>query len=200
MPLVTTLAGPAHVEPPRIKGSRFVGDAAPVDDEAAAMAFVDAIRAASSDASHHCFAWRLGDDHTRASDAGEPAGTAGEPILRRIVGADLHGVVVVVTRWFGGTKLGTGGLVRAYGATAAEALDAAPRLVRPVTAPVWVDVPWDLGGVVTGVLAAHGLSPVHTAFDAGQHLVLAVPVEQVDALLSDLSERTAGRVVGRTTP
>lgn len=102
-----------------IKKSRFIARAAPVDDEAAAQAFIK--RVSDPDASHNCWAWLIGESY-RFDDAGEPGGTAGRPILQAIENQGYDCTVVVVTRFFGGIKLGTGGLARAYGGTASEAL------------------------------------------------------------------------------
>ena len=113
-----TFADAVHVEPEPIKRSRFIGDGAPIASVEEGMAFITDIKTRYPDAGHHCFAWRLakGDAGFRVNDDGEPGGTGGQPILNHIDGADLRGVVIVVTRYFGGTKLGKGGLIRAYGA------------------------------------------------------------------------------------
>lgn len=99
-----------------VQRSRFLAQACRVESESAARAFIAEIRARHHDARHHCTAFVLGADGAlrRSNDDGEPSGTAGRPILDAIVGRDLSDVVVVVTRWFGGTLLGTGGLTRAY--------------------------------------------------------------------------------------
>lgn len=107
-----------------IQKSRFLARAWPIDSVESAMAHVaDCER---EEASHHCYAYRIGQQY-RFFDANEPAGTAGRPILQAIDGQDMDRVVVVVTRWFGGIKLGAGGLVRAYGGAASECLRRAPR-------------------------------------------------------------------------
>lgn len=121
---IHTLARAAQHEA-TIRKSRFLAQAAQVDDEAAAMAFLESVADAS--ANHNCWAWRLGQQY-RFSDDGEPGGSAGKPILMAIEGQGLDGVMAVVTRWFGGIKLGVGGLVRAYGGTAAECLRMAPQV------------------------------------------------------------------------
>lgn len=107
-----------------IKESRFIGQAAPISSEEDAKAFL--AKVSDPAANHNCWAWRLGQAY-RFSDDGEPSGTAGKPILQTIDGQDLDGVVVVVTRFFGGILLGSGGLVRAYGGTAAQMLRAADK-------------------------------------------------------------------------
>ena len=122
--LLHTLAGPCrHQE--EIKKSRFLALAAPVETSALALAFVQEL--ADPAATHNCWAYRIGQDY-RFNDDGEPAGTAGRPILQAIEGQGMDRVVVVVTRWYGGIKLGAGGLMRAYGGTAAECLRRAERL------------------------------------------------------------------------
>ena len=121
-PLHTLAAACRHAE--EIRKSRFLAQAAPVGAPEQALAFVR--EASAADATHNCWAYRIGQDY-RFNDDGEPGGTAGRPILQAIEGQEVDNVVVVVTRWFGGIKLGAGGLVRAYGGTAAECLRLAPR-------------------------------------------------------------------------
>lgn len=125
-----TLAAPARAEV-EVRRSRFVCDVAPVSTEAEARAVVERVRSTSRDARHHCTAFVLGSDGAtmRSNDDGEPSGTAGAPMLEVLRGRGLTDVVAVVTRWFGGTLLGTGGLIRAYGDAVSLALDQAT-LVR----------------------------------------------------------------------
>ena len=108
-----------------IKKSRFLAQAAPVDAPEAALAFVQDV--ADPAATHNCWAYRIGQAY-RFNDDGEPGGTAGRPILQAIEGQGIDRAVVVVTRWYGGIKLGAGGLARAYGGTAAECLRLAERV------------------------------------------------------------------------
>lgn len=113
-----TLTGPASFED-TIRRSRFLALADSVQSAQQALAFIE--QHSVPDATHNCWAYQIGDDY-RFSDDGEPAGTAGRPILQAIQGQQCDQVVVLLVRWFGGTKLGTGGLVRAYGGAAAECL------------------------------------------------------------------------------
>jgi uncharacterized YigZ family protein len=108
----------------KVKGSRFIGTAAPVADKDAALEFREEMRKEFYDATHNCYAYRIGEDGNefRAADDGEPAGSAGKPILFMIDKYELKDVFVNVTRYFGGTKLGVGGLVRAYSDAAEEVL------------------------------------------------------------------------------
>ena len=121
---LSTLAQPnRHLE--EIKKSRFLALAAPVASTGQALAFLREV--SDPAATHNCWAWRIGQDY-RFNDDGEPGGTAGRPILQAIEGQGIDRVMVVVTRWYGGIKLGAGGLVRAYGGTAAECLRHAERV------------------------------------------------------------------------
>ena len=122
-PLHTLVAACRREE--SIKKSRFLAQAAPAASPEQALAFVRAVSAA--DATHNCWAYRIGQDY-RFNDDGEPGGTAGRPILQAIEGQGCDRVAVVVTRWYGGIKLGAGGLARAYGGAAAECLRAAERV------------------------------------------------------------------------
>jgi uncharacterized YigZ family protein len=127
---VKVAAGRAEAEI-REKGSVFLAVLLPAEDETAARAALDDLARRYPDATHHCFAWRVGwPPRERSADAGEPGGTAGIPILRVLQGAGLSGVLAVVVRWYGGTKLGKGGLARAYAGAAREALAALPVVER----------------------------------------------------------------------
>ena len=126
---ITTLAGPCDFEEV-IRKSRFLAQAVPVHAPDEAIAFLD--RARIIDANHNCWAYRIGDAY-RFSDDGEPGGTAGRPILAALEGQGVDHAVVVVARWFGGVKLGAGGLVRAYGGAASKCLRAAAKVeLRPM--------------------------------------------------------------------
>lgn len=122
-----TVAAPARVEMKR-KGSHFIGDVARVNSREEVTDTIDRIQKAEHSATHHCFAWNLavgGKNEFKYSDDGEPKGTAGKPIYDVLKGRNLTNTLVVVTRYFGGTKLGVGPLARAYKDTATAALDTA---------------------------------------------------------------------------
>ncbi len=128
----------------KIERSEFLGIAFPITTDAAFFEELTRIQKRHFDATHHCWAFRLfADARSRSSDAGEPSGTAGKPILAAIEGAALHDLGVVVVRWYGGIKLGTGGLSRAYRETAAETLKLAGPLDRYVYERVRVIVPFE---------------------------------------------------------
>ncbi|HVG24328.1 MAG TPA: YigZ family protein [Thermoanaerobaculia bacterium] len=128
----------------KIKRSDFLGIAFPTASEEDFFAELARVQKTHFDATHHCWAFRLfAESRSRSSDAGEPSGTAGKPILAAIEGAALHDLGVIVVRWYGGVKLGTGGLSRAYRDTAAEALRHATPLDRYVYERVNAIVPFD---------------------------------------------------------
>jgi uncharacterized YigZ family protein len=138
-----TVAAPAEHRL-KVERSEFLGIAFPASGDDAFFAELARISKQHFDATHHCWAFRLiADNRARSSDAGEPSGTAGKPILGAIESADLFDVGVVVVRWYGGVKLGTGGLARAYRESAAETLKRATIVDRYVYERVRVVVPFD---------------------------------------------------------
>jgi uncharacterized YigZ family protein len=198
MAAATTLAASARFEQD-IRKSRFVANAAPVDDPDAALAFF--ARVGVRDATHNCWAYRIGAQY-RFNDDGEPSGTAGKPILAAIDGQGFDRVAVVVTRWFGGIKLGAGGLVRAYGGTAAECLRVAARV--PIVELERVRVRCDFASAATlhARLAELGASKAGETFDSGGvELMLDLPRDRVESLGVLVRDLTRGRgVVLREAP
>ncbi len=189
-----SVAGPVTVEPARVKGSRFLAHLAPAADEAAIAAVLAVVRERYPDASHHCTGWRLADGRERADDDGEPRDTAGAPILRHLGGAGLVDAVCVVVRWFGGTKLGRGGLVRAYGDAAAAAIAAAELVVHVATTTLVVEHAYDDTAAVESTLHAHVAEAVDVDYAATVTRTVRVPTAGAPALVRDLAEATAGRV------
>ncbi|MDQ3289606.1 MAG: IMPACT family protein [Pseudomonadota bacterium] len=187
----TTLAGRAE-HSAIIRHSRFLARVAPADTPETAMSFLAEI--ADADATHNCWAYRIGDQY-RSSDDGEPSGTAGRPILAAIEGQGLDQVVAVVTRWYGGVKLGAGGLVRAYGGTAAECLRCAERSVLVDYIHCTIAFGFADTGAVHTALDAHAATRLEEHFDAeGTRLLLRVPEDRLDGLRSQLRDATRDRV------
>ena len=191
-----TLAAPWLAEPPKSKGSRFIGEAFPVGSEDDARTAVEAVRAREHAATHVCWAYRLGPDgsRVRAADDGEPSGTAGQPILREIEGRDLTDCLVTVTRYYGGTKLGAGGLARAYGDAAATVLDSARVRVIVVRVPVVLEFAFaDTSAAMRqlDVFDAEVAAQEHTP--SGTTLTLHVRQSEADALVAAFVESTSGR-------
>lgn len=186
-----TLAAPAsHLL--EVKHSRFLANAAPIGNAAEALAFIAEVSVA--DATHNCWAYRYGGEY-RSSDDGEPAGTAGRPILAAIDGQGYDRIAVVVTRWYGGIKLGAGGLVRAYGGAAAECLRVAPRLPLIAMKQLQLACPFETLGSVHTLLAAHAVEKLGEAFDEhGARLHIELPADRVDGLKTQLRDATRDRV------
>lgn len=177
-----------------IKKSRFLAVAGPVAGEQAAKDFI----AAHSDpaANHNCWAWRFGQNY-RFNDDGEPSGTAGKPILQALDGQSLDNVAVVVTRWFGGILLGSGGLVRAYGGTAAACLRAAAKLPVIVTIEATIVCGFaDLAMVQARLSAASGVRITAETFSAtGAELSVTIPEVEAEAIVRMVTDLTSGRAV-----
>jgi uncharacterized YigZ family protein len=190
-----TLAATATVRQ-EIKKSRFMAIAAPVNDEEAAKAFV----ASHTDpaANHNCWAWRIGQGY-RFNDDGEPSGTAGKPILQAIDGQGLDRVIVVVTRWFGGVLLGSGGLVRAYGGTAALCLRSADKIPIVDTVMAVVTCPFgDLALLQARLNALPDMQMNRPTFnDSGAEWTVAVPRGQADEAARLVPNLTGGRAALR---
>ena len=186
-----TLAAPASHEI-EVKHSRFLARATAVTGADEAMAWLQSVSV--PDATHNCWAWRIGDDY-RSSDDGEPAGTAGRPILAAIDGQGFNQVAVVVTRWYGGIKLGAGGLVRAYGGAAAECLRQAPRSPLVEYADVALHAPFEDLGAVHAALDAFEAEKVAEAFDTtGARFHLRLPAARVEALRTHLRDASRDRI------
>lgn len=175
-----------------VKQSRFLAAAFPISTIEEAMQRLDSVRL--QPATHHCWAYKLGSNY-RFSDDGEPSGTAGRPILAAIEGQQLDAVMLIVTRWYGGINLGTGGLVRAYGGAAAECLRLAER--KPLLQ--WVEVKlqcdFSLTGNVHQLLQQHQAEKTGEIFDeSGWQLHFRIPAQYLPALtikINDLSRGTA---------
>lgn len=194
---IRTIQEPFEFELDPIKGSRFLACLAPCGTEEEAKAFVGSVRERFRDARHHCFAWRLGSGAaavTRSSDDGEPSGSAGRPILMQLEGHEVTDLACVVVRWFGGVKLGVGGLVRAYGGAAGKALDRAPLVTRAITLELVLRYPWECSSAVQAVLHAHGLEAMQAEFGEGVSQRVAVPMARIEQVEAELRERSAGRV------
>ncbi len=194
---LSTLAGPArHLY--EIKKSRFLALAAPADSPEAALKFLHDV--ADADATHNCWAYKIGAQY-RFSDDGEPAGTAGRPMLQAIEGQGFDRVMVVVTRWFGGIKLGAGGLVRAYSAAAAECLRTAPRVAIVATIVAELRCAFDAMGQVHQLLGTHHARKLDETFDAdGARLRIELPASTLPALARAVRDATRGQASVLATP
>ncbi|MGN2254836.1 IMPACT family protein [Frateuria sp. GZRe12] len=174
-----------------IRKSRFLAQAAPVPSIEQAMAFLHEV--ADPAATHNCWAYRIGHDY-RFNDDGEPGGTAGRPILQAIEGAGVDRVMVVVTRWYGGIKLGAGGLVRAYGGTAAECLRLAGRTPLVAMARLTVHCPFAELALLKARCSNWQARIEHESFDAGGAMLeLELPADCLDEASARIVDLTRGQ-------
>jgi len=185
-----TLAAPQRHER-EIKRSRFVAAAARTDSPEEAAAFVAAAR--DAEATHNCWAYRVGDAY-RFSDDGEPGGTAGRPILAAIDAQRVDHVAIVVTRFFGGVKLGAGGLARAYGGAAAACLRQAKKLEVLPTIAVTVRAPFDAVGAVYPLLDRYAAARCAERYGTdGLELDVEIGAARLEELQAALGDATRGR-------
>ncbi|GGM94876.1 hypothetical protein GCM10007092_05320 [Thermus composti] len=174
-----------------IRKSRFIAKAAPVASEAEALDFLEKNR--EEEATHNVYAYKIGSLY-RFSDDGEPSGTAGKPVLHAIEAQGLDRVAVLVVRYFGGVKLGAGGLVRAYGGVAAEALRRAPKVPLVERVALAFLVPFAEVGRVYALLEARALKAEETYTPEGVRFALKLPESEWEGFLQALLDATRGQV------
>ncbi len=180
-----------------VVNSRFIATAGPAASVAEAQAFIAGIRAEFAGATHNVYAYRVGYGASvidSCSDDGEPPGTAGRPVLVIVQNSGLGDLVVVVTRYFGGTKLGTGGLVRAYSGAAQAVLAALPHAERVEFKSFTLSVPYKFYETLTRLVAAHDGKVEDSDFAAEVTLLLSFPEDRVDAFASALKEASGGKI------
>ena len=179
------------------KKSRFIAQVMPVRSEEEALDFINAVKKKYWDARHNCYAFTVGDrfELTRSSDDGEPSGTAGKPILEVLLNEGVHNCAVVVTRYFGGTLLGTGGLIRAYQAATVEGLSASEISVKYSGFLYTVTCDYNSIGKIQYQLANDGIAALDTRYTDVVSCDLALTEEQSSRLLPALTEITAGKAV-----
>jgi len=176
------------------KKSRFIGHIAPASTEEEAFDFLARIRNEHKSATHNCYAWQVGeqDQFQRSSDAGEPAGTAGRPILEAIKRADLHNTIIVVTRYFGGILLGSGGLTRAYSKSAVLAIGAAQRIMRLPACQVMFTFDYGLLGKVESYLAQQGLPVADKVYAEQVCFICNIEKAQIRTITDALTDLSGG--------
>jgi uncharacterized YigZ family protein len=180
----------------RVVNSRFIATAGPAASIEAARTFIAEVRAEMPDATHHVYAYLIGHGATTTlgmSDDGEPPGTAGRPAMAVLRGSGLGDVALVVTRYFGGTLLGTGGLVHAYGDAARAVLAALPREEKVARRELALTLPYAAYEQARRILAAHAGSIVEEAFAADVTLHVLLPAVQLAAFAAAIGEATAGQ-------
>jgi uncharacterized YigZ family protein len=190
MPL--TLTAPSHSEL-LIRKSRFIGCVEPISGRAAALLRVDALRAAHPGAAHVCWALMAGGE-SAAVDDGEPSGTAGRPMLEVLRHHDLEGVLATVVRYFGGVKLGAGGLVRAYTDAVAQALREADKVPLVRFQTVVCSVPYAFEGVLRRSLEAEGAQLHRVAHGSQVEFEFSLPVAIIQHFMRRMTEVSHGEL------
>jgi uncharacterized YigZ family protein len=189
-------AGPHRAELV-IERSRFIASLGHAADADAARAFIDAVRAEYADATHNCWAFVAGPPGSTCaigmSDAGEPHGTAGRPMLDVLLHSGTGEVVAVVTRYYGGVKLGKGGLVRAYGGAVQHALSGMPTVRRVIRVPVQISVGYADVEALRRLLGDYGAAVQDERYGAAVQYIAGLVAATREAFERELAERTAGR-------
>lgn len=179
------------------KKSRFIAHVFPVQTEEETLQIIEETKKKYWDARHNCYAFILGErgELTRCTDDGEPAGTAGRPILEVLTGAGLYNVLVIVTRYFGGTLLGTGGLVRAYTQAARAGVEASTVIEKIPGRRLQIQTDYNGIGKLQYITAQMGISVLDTQYTDQVLLSLIVPEDDCERLIQKITEATAGQAV-----
>ena len=179
------------------KKSRFIATTEPVETEEEALAFIERTRKKYWDARHNCFAYCIGDKNQlqRCSDDGEPSQTAGRPMLDVLLGAEVHNICVVVTRYFGGTLLGTGGLVRAYSGAVQEGLKNSVIVEKCPGVELKIHTDYNGIGKIQYITAQMEIPVLDTQYTDAVDVVCMVPLEKEGSLVAQITEKTGGKAV-----
>jgi uncharacterized YigZ family protein len=174
----------------KVKGSKHLGYAYPISSEEDVKPLIDALKKDHFNARHHCYAYRLGADgeRYRANDDGEPSGTAGKPILGQLLSFEITNVLVVVVRYFGGTKLGTSGLIDAYKTAAKMAIEEGTIVEKKVMKTFEIQFPYAAMGAVMSVFKAQALEMLHHSFDSRCYIKSEASKESAAIAEQQLSE------------
>lgn len=174
------------------KKSRFIAELYPVASEEEALGILEKVKKRYWDARHHCWAFIIGKEQPleRCSDDGEPSGTAGKPILEVIRGVQLRNVLIVVTRYFGGTLLGTGGLVRAYTSASKEAVESAEIIVKISGYRLKIKTDYTGLGKIQYLLAQRGIEIEDSEYAENVVLTIVIPKDDEQGLIKELTEAT----------
>ncbi len=178
------------------KKSRFIATIRPVSSEEEAVAFIEEMKKKYYDARHNCSAFVIGSkgELTRSSDDGEPSGTAGRPMLEVLTGSGIRNIAAVVTRYFGGVLLGTGGLVRAYSGAVKMALEQCETITRRYGVQMLIKTDYNGVGKIQYLLGSKDVVIQDSVYAADVQMIVLVPIEEYDRLCKELVEATNGRV------
>lgn len=179
------------------KKSRFIATVRPVESEKEAAAFIEEMKKKYWDARHNCSAFVIGKkaELTRCSDDGEPSGTAGRPMLEVLLGEGVRNIAVVVTRYFGGTLLGTGGLVRAYSAAVKAGLAACSLGTMRFGSRLLIDTDYNGIGKIQYILGQKGISPEDIRYTDRVQIQVLLPWETAETFQKEITEATGARAV-----
>ncbi|KAA3610014.1 MAG: YigZ family protein [Calditrichaeota bacterium] len=183
-----------HQHEIKVKGSRFLCTVIPCASKKEAEEEYAAIKKKYYDATHNCFAWRINQEEFRYSDDGEPSGTAGKPILQAIDGKELKEVLCIVTRYYGGTKLGTGGLIRAYGDSTVQALTNTPIKIKTHWAEVNIEFDYTFENLIRRTLAEFNGKIEDSDYSEIVKMRLALPQSVCDSFKSKILETTNSQI------
>lgn len=179
------------------KKSRFIATVQPVKSEEEAIAFIESLKKKYWNATHNCSAYVIGGSVPihRCSDDGEPQGTAGKPMLDVLLGEGIQDAAVVVTRYFGGTLLGTGGLVRAYSGAVKEGLSASTIITKMHGYKLYIQTDYTGLGKIQYILGQRGLTILNSEYSEHVEIWVLLPDEEVDAVKAEITEGTNGQAV-----
>lgn len=176
------------------KKSRFIATVVPVHSEEEALKFVEAMKKKYWNATHNCYAYVIGENHElqRYSDDGEPGGTAGKPMLDVLIGEEIHNAAIVVTRYFGGTLLGTGGLVRAYSAAAKQGLASSVIITKNPGVKLRLATDYAGLGKIQYILGQRGIKILDSIYTDKVEIAALVPLDVLEAVKAEIREGTNG--------
>ena len=179
------------------KKSRFIATVIPAGSEEEVLAFIESVRKKYWDARHHCFAYVIGERNElqRCSDDGEPSGPAGKPMLEVLLGEEIHNVAVVVTRYFGGTLLGTGGLVRAYSAATKQGLASSVIITKILGVKLCISTDYTGLGKIQYILGQRGLQILDSVYTDKVELEALIPEDELAAVKAEITEGTKGQAM-----
>lgn len=179
------------------KKSRFIATVRPVKTEEEAIAFIESMKKKYWNATHNCSAYVIGEHFQiqRCSDDGEPSGTAGKPMLDVLLGQEIHDTVVVVTRYFGGTLLGTGGLVRAYSSSTQEGLLASKVITKMHGQKIVIKTDYTGLGKIQYILGQRGLTILNSIYTDKVELEVLLPEDEIKGVMAEITEGTNGQAV-----
>jgi len=179
------------------KKSRFIATVIPAETEEEALEFIESMRKKYWNATHNCFAYVIGDRNQlqRCSDDGEPSGTAGRPMLDVLLGEEIHNIAVVVTRYFGGTLLGTGGLVRAYTSATQAGIRASKIITKMKGFSLTVKTDYTGLGKIQYILGQRGIKILDSIYTDNVQLDVLLPEDEVKSVMAEITEGTNGRAI-----